>query len=165
TKPMAGFPGEKITEGLDGLRERLAEYKTLGARFAKWRAVITIDKDIPTDACIAANMQQLALYAALCQEADLVPMVEPEVLMTGDHTMERCYDVTEKSLKLLFDELYLFHVDLEAIILKPNMVIAGEAAALQNTVDEVAAATVNCLRASVPVAVPAIAWMLRSRPM
>ncbi|MEO8772273.1 MAG: class I fructose-bisphosphate aldolase [Ferruginibacter sp.] len=158
-KAMAAFPNEKITEGLDGLRERLNEYKTMGARFAKWRAVITIGDNIPTAACINANVHALARYAALCQEAGIVPIVEPEVLMTGAHTIEHCYDVTEQVLKMLFYQLYLYKIDLEGIILKPNMVIAGTSAYKKDTVDEVATATVNCLLASVPASVPAIAFL------
>ena len=158
-KPMAGFPDEKITEGLDGLRERLAEYKKMGARFAKWRGVIKIGDGIPTTANMEANVHALARYAALCQEADIVPIVEPEVLMTGDHTIERCYEVTEKVLKILFYQLYQFKIDLEGMILKPNMVIAGPECASQNSIDEVAEATVNCLLASVPAAVRAIAFL------
>ncbi len=158
-KPMAGFSNEKVTEGLDGLRERLAEYKKMGARFAKWRAVIAIDDDIPTTACIKANVHALARYAALCQEAEIVPIVEPEVLMTGDHTIQRCYDVTEDVLKILFYQLYQFNIDVEGMILKPNMVIAGTESANQNSIDEVAEATVNCLLASVPAAMPAIAFL------
>ncbi len=158
-KPMAGFPNEKVTEGLDGLRERLAEYKKMGARFAKWRAVIAIGDDIPTTTCIKANVHALARYAALCQEAGIGPIVEPEVLMTGDHTMKRCYDVTEKVLKILFNQLYQFKIDLEGMILKPNMVIAGTESADQNSIDEVAEATVNCLLASVPAGMPAIAFL------
>jgi fructose-bisphosphate aldolase class I len=158
-KPMAGFPNEKITEGLDGLRERLAEYKTMGACFAKWRGVITIGDGIPTTACIKANVDTLARYAALCQEVGIVPIVEPEVLMTGNHTIQQCYDVTEKVLKMLFYQLYQFKIDLEGMILKPNMVIAGTESANQNSIDEVAEATVNCLLASVPAAMPAIAFL------
>ncbi len=158
-KPMAGFPNEKITEGLDGLRERLAEYKKMGARFAKWRGVIKIGDGIPTTACIEANVHALLRYAALCQEAGIVPIVEPEVLMTGNHTIQRCYDVTEKVLKILFYQLYQFKIDLEGIILKPNMIIAGTECAAQNSIDEVAEATVNCLLASVPAAVQAIAFL------
>jgi fructose-bisphosphate aldolase class I len=158
-KPMAGFPNEKVTEGLDGLRERLAEYKTMGARFAKWRAVITIGDGIPTTANIKANVHALVRYAALCQEADIVPIVEPEVLMSGNHTIQQCYDVTEKVLKILFYQLYQFKIDLEGMILKPNMIIAGTESAVQNTIDEVAEATVNCLLASVPAAMPAIAFL------
>jgi fructose-bisphosphate aldolase class I len=159
TKPLAGFPNEKITEGLDGLRERLLEYKIMGARFAKWRAVIAIGDNIPSDACICANVQALARYAALCQEADIVPIVEPEVLMDGNHSLERCYRVTEKVLKMLFYELYRFKIDLDGMILKPNMVIAGKDSSVQNSVNEVAEATVNCLRSAVPGAVPAIAFL------
>ncbi|CAN5788024.1 fructose-bisphosphate aldolase class I [soil metagenome] len=158
-KPMAGFPNEKITEGLDGLRERLAEYKTLGARFAKWRAVITPGNGTPTKAAMEANAHALARYAALCQEAGIVPIVEPEVLMNGDDTMQQCYDITEQALKLVFYQLYQYRVDLEGMILKPNMVIAGTNSPSQNSIDEVAEATVNCLLASVPAAVPAIAFL------
>ncbi len=158
-KPMAGFPGEKITEGLDGLRERLAEYKKMGARFAKWRAVITIGEGIPTTACIEANVHALARYAALCQEAGIVPIIEPEVLMEGDHTLQKCFDVTGHTLKILFYQLYQYKIDLEGMILKPNMVIAGTKSAERNSVDEVAEATVKCLLESVPAAVTAIAFL------
>ncbi|MEP6750379.1 MAG: class I fructose-bisphosphate aldolase [Bacteroidota bacterium] len=158
-KAMAGFPSEKITEGLDGLRDRLAEYKKMGARFAKWRGVIAIGDNIPTNECIDANIHALARYAALCQEADIVPIVEPEVLMEGNHSMQRCFDVTEQVLKTLFYQLYQYRICLEGIILKPNMVIAGTAAVRKNTVDEVAAATGNCLLASVPATAPAIAFL------
>jgi len=158
-KPMAGFPGEKITEGLDGLRERLSEYKKLGARFAKWRAVITIDEGIPTTQCITANAHALARYAALCQEADIVPIVEPEVLMNGNHTIQKCFDVSEQVQKILFYQLYKYRVNLEGIILKPNMVIQGLESAEKNSVDEVAEATVNCLLETVPASVPAIAFL------
>lgn len=158
-KDLAGFPNEKITEGLDGLRERLAEYKTLGARFAKWRAVINIGDGIPTKACIDANAHALARYTALCQEAGLVPIVEPEVLMDGNHSMQRCYEVTEQTLKVLFDQLYLFRVDLEGIILKPNMVLAGKDSGEKNSVDDIVKATVACFLSAVPAAVPAIAFL------
>ena len=158
-KPMAGFPGEKITEGLDGLRDRLEEYKQMGARFAKWRAVITIDAYTPTIGSVKANIHALLRYAALCQEAGLVPIVEPEVLMTGNHTIQRCYEVTEQVLKILFYQFYQFNIDLEGLILKPNMVIAGTESSHHNSIDEVAAATVKCLRASVPATVPAIAFL------
>jgi fructose-bisphosphate aldolase class I len=158
-KPMAGFATEKITEGLDGLRERLAAYKQMGARFAKWRAVITIGNGIPTTACIKANVHALCRYAALCQEAGVVPIVEPEVLMTGNDTLQQCYDITEQVLKILFYQLYQYKIDLEGIILKPNMVIAGAESASQNSIDEVATATVNCLLASVPANVQAIAFL------
>lgn len=158
-KPMAGFPNEKVTEGLDGLRDRLTGYKNMGARFAKWRGVITIGDVTPTTAAIKANIHALVRYAGLCQEAGIVPIVEPEVLMTGNHTIQQCYDVTEQVLKTLFYELFKFKIDLEAMVLKPNMVIAGTASANQNSIDEVAAATVNCLLASVPATVPAIAFL------
>jgi fructose-bisphosphate aldolase class I len=158
-KPMAGFTGEKITEGLDGLRERLAEYKKMGARFAKWRGVITIGENIPTTGCIEANVHALARYAALCQETDIVPIIEPEVLMEGNHTLQKCFDVTEHTLQILFYQLYQYKIDLEGIILKPNMVIAGTKSAEKNSIDEVAEATVNCLLKSVPAAVPAIAFL------
>ncbi len=162
-KPLAGAPGETITEGLDGLRERLKEYHGLGARFAKWRAVIDVgrngDRSMPSYTCLRANMHALARYAALCQEAEIVPIVEPEVLMDGDHDIDRCYDVTEMTLKLLFEELYFSRVALEGTILKPNMVIAGKKAAKQAGVGEVAAKTVKCFRASVPAAVPGIVFL------
>lgn len=158
-KPMAGFPDEKITEGLDGLRERLAEYKTMGARFAKWRSVITIGERTPTNANIHANSHELARYAALCQEAGVVPIVEPEVLMDGNHSLQECYDVTEHVLKSLFHELYLYKIDLEGIILKPNMVVSGAKSGEKNSIDEVAEATVNCFLNSVPASVPAIAFL------
>lgn len=159
TKPFAGFQNELITEGLDGLRERLAEYKKMGARFAKWRAVITIGEDIPTRTCIKANVHALARYTALCQEADIVPIVEPEVLMDGNHSLQRCYEVTEQVLKMLFYHLYEFKIDLEGMILKPNMIISGKESGERNSVDEVARATVECFLASVPVVVPAIAFL------
>ena len=159
TKPMAGFPNEKITEGLDVLRDRLADYKGMGARFAKWRAAIAIGDGIPSTSCIEANIHALARYAALCQEANIVPIVEPEVLMNGNHSLERCYETTEQVLKALFYQLYKYRIDLEGMILKPNMVIAGTESNIQNSVDEVAKATVNCLLASVPAAMPAIAFL------
>ncbi len=158
-KPMALFPNEKITEGLDGLRSRLEEYVKLGARFAKWRAVITIDAGIPTDACILANTNALARYAALCQEVGLVPIVEPEVVMDGDHDLAKTFEVTEKVLRALFHQLYLQNVMLEGILLKPNMIIEGKDAATKNSIDTVAEATVNCLLQSVPAAVPGIAFL------
>ncbi|WP_035478998.1 class I fructose-bisphosphate aldolase [Gelidibacter mesophilus] len=158
-KPLAGFPNEKITEGLDGLRERLVDYNSMGARFAKWRAVITIGDGIPTDACINANSHALARYAALCQEAGLVPIVEPEVLMDGNHSRQRCYDVTEQALKSLFEALYHFRVDLQSIILKPNLVMAGKDSSQKDSIADVAKATVNCFLSSVPAAVPAIAFL------
>jgi fructose-bisphosphate aldolase class I len=158
-KDMAAHPGEKITEGLDGLRDRLKEYFQLGARFAKWRAVITIGDGIPSRGCIEANAQALARYAALCQEAGLVPVVEPEVLMDGDHTLERCFEVTEQVQHTVFSQLYTQGVMLEGIILKPNMVVPGLACPKQETVDEVADATVKCLLLAVPAAVPGIAFL------
>ena len=158
-KPMAFFPNEKITEGLDGLRDRLSAYKKLGACFAKWRAVIAIGKGTPTTACIEANVHALSRYAALCQEAGIVPIVEPEVLMNGNHTMQRCFEVTEWVLKTLFYQLYNYRISLEGMILKPNMVIAGTEATDKDSVDAVSAATVQCLLESVPAAVPAIAFL------
>jgi fructose-bisphosphate aldolase class I len=158
-KDLAGHPGEKVTEGLDGLRDRLAEYFHLGARFAKWRAVIAIGKDIPSTGCIEANAHALARYAALCQEAGLVPVVEPEVLMVGDHSLQRCFEVTEEVLRVVFSQLHSQGVVLEGIILKPNMVLPGLTCPTQEGVDEVADATMNCLLRAVPAAVPAIAFL------
>ena len=158
-KDMAGFPGEKITEGLDGLRERLVEYAQMGARFAKWRAVIAIGEGIPSRGCIEANAQALARYAALCQEVGLVPIVEPEVLMDGGHDLERCREVTEDVLRIVFGQLYTQRVLLEGLILKPNMVLPGLACPRQATVEEVADATVECLLRAVPAAVPGIAFL------
>jgi len=159
TVDMAGHPGEKITEGLDNLRDRLKEYAKMGLLFAKWRAVITIGKDIPTKACIEANAQELARYAALCQEEGLVPIVEPEVLMDGDHTLERCFEVTEHVLHIVFNQLYIQGVILEAMILKPNMIVPGLACPIQESVDQVADATVKCLLRNVPAAVTGIAFL------
>jgi fructose-bisphosphate aldolase class I len=158
-KELAGHPGEKVTEGLDGLRDRLAEYVRLGARFAKWRAVIAIGRAIPSWGCMAANAHALARYAALCQEAGLVPVVEPEVLMDGDHTLKQCCEVTDKVLRTVFGELFAQRVMLEGMILKPNMVVPGLACPQQEVVEEVADATVNCLLRAVPAAVPAIAFL------
>jgi fructose-bisphosphate aldolase class I len=158
-KELAGHPGEKITEGLDGLRDRLGEYSRMGARFAKWRAVVAIGDHIPSWGCIDANAHALARYAALCQEAGLVPVVEPEVLMDGDHTLEQCFEVTEKVLREVFCQLYTQRVMLEGMILKPNMVLPGLAYPKQEAVEEVAGATVNCLLRAVPAAVPAIAFL------
>jgi fructose-bisphosphate aldolase class I len=158
-KEMAGHPGEKITEGLDGLRERLAEYSQMGVRFAKWRAVIVVGDGIPSRGCIVANAQALARYAALCQEAGLVPVVEPEVLMDGEHTLERCGKVTEEVLRTVFDQLYTQGVMLEGMLLKPNMVVPGLKCPKQETVDEVADATVKCLLRAVPAAVPGITFL------
>jgi fructose-bisphosphate aldolase class I len=158
-KPMTGHRGEKLTEGLDGLPARLKEYVQMGARFAKWRAVIAIGPGLPTKNCIDANARALAQYAAFCQEAALVPIVEPEVLMTGDHTMEKCRAVTEEVLLIVFGELRAYGVALEGMILKPNMVLPGSACAIQPAVDEVAAATVSCLLSAVPAVVPGIAFL------
>jgi fructose-bisphosphate aldolase class I len=158
-KNLAGHPGEKITEGLDGLRDRLKEYSQMGARFAKWRAVIAVGDSIPSRAAIEANAQALARYAALCQEAGLVPIVEPEVLMDGAHTMERCGEVTEDVLRTVFNRLYIQGVTLEGMILKPNMVLPGSTCPKQEVVDEVADVTVRCLLRAVPAAVPGIAFL------
>ena len=158
-KELAGFSGEKITEGLDGLRDRLREYYQMGARFAKWRAVITIGKGIPSRSCIGANAHALARYAILCQEAGLVPIVEPEVLMTGEHTLEHCFEVTEEVLRIVFRQLYLQRVTLEGMILKPNMVLPGLTCPKQESVDAVADLTVECLLRAVPAAVPGIAFL------
>jgi fructose-bisphosphate aldolase, class I len=158
-KAMAAHASEKITEGLDGLRERLAEYVKMGARFAKWRAVITIGEGIPSHGCLEANALILAQYATLCQEAGLVPIVEPEVLMDGDHTMKRCAEVTERTQHILFDQLVSQRVLLEGVVLKPNMVVPGLKCPHQNTNEEIADATVNCLLRTVPAAVPGIAFL------
>ena len=156
---MAAHPGEKITEGLDGLRGRLKEYFAMGARFAKWRAVITVGAGIPSRGCIQANAHALARYAALCQEAGLVPVVEPEVLMDGEHTLARCREVTEEVLRTVFGQLYTQRVMLEGMLLKPNMVLPGLNCPKQETVDEVAEATVNCFLRTVPAAVPGVAFL------
>jgi fructose-bisphosphate aldolase class I len=183
-KDLAGHPHEKITEGLDGLRDRLAEYAQMGARFAKWRAVITVGDGIPSRGCIEANAQALARYAALCQEAGLVPVVEPEVLMEGNHTLERCRDATEEVLRTVFNQLYTQRVMLEGMILKPNMVLPGLTCSKREEVnevavgeqqyrvrltdrqqddvqdvDEIADVTVRCLLRAVPAAVPGIAFL------
>ena len=158
-KPMALHTDEKLTEGLDGLRERLAEYAKLGARFAKWRAVITIGDNIPSQACLDANALILALYASLCQEAGLVPIVEPEVLMDGDHTMERCAEATERTQHAVFAQLITQGVCLEGMILKPNMVLPGLKCATQNSNEEIADATVECLLRTVPAALPGVAFL------
>jgi fructose-bisphosphate aldolase class I len=160
-KPLAGFPGETITEGLDGLRDRLKEYHGLGARFAKWRGVISISDDLPSWGAVKQNAQALARYAALCQEAGIVPIVEPEVLMDGapaTHSVDRCYEVTEWVLKTVFQELYDARVSLEGMVLKPNMVIDGKNARKASR-EEVAEKTVRCLKATVPAAVPGIAFL------
>jgi len=158
-KELAGFPGERVTEGLDGLRERLAEYRALGARFAKWRAVINIGPGIPTRFCIFANAHALARYAALCQEAGLVPIVEPEVMMTGDHDIQRCEEVTADTLEVVFSQLHEHRVALEGILLKPNMVLSGKDCPRQASVQEVAEATVRCFRRVVPAAVPGVVFL------
>ncbi len=158
-KALAGHPGELVTEGLDGLRERLTAYAAIGARFAKWRAVIAIEEGLPSVACIAANAHALARYAALCQEAGMVPIVEPEVLMEGQHTLQRCGEVTAQVLHEVFEQLHVQRVLLEGLLLKPNMVLPGLACAQQHTVDEVAEATVACLLRAVPAAVPGIAFL------
>jgi fructose-bisphosphate aldolase, class I len=156
---LAGSPGEKVTEGLDGLRARLEEYRSLGARFAKWRAVITIGEGIPTDACIVANAHALARYASLCQEASIVPIVEPEVLMDADNTLEVCWEVTTRTLHETFAALYDFGVDLQGTLLKPNMVIAGKGSPEQASSDRIAQATVDCFKGVVPAAVPGIVFL------
>jgi fructose-bisphosphate aldolase class I len=160
-KPLAGFPGDTITEGLDGLRERLAEYYKLGARFAKWRAVIDINDEeaVPSGYAIDANCHALARYAALCQEAGIVPIVEPEVLMDGSHDIDTCYDVTKVTLLQLYAELNAADVVLEGTILKPNMVIAGKKSGTKNSPEEVAEKTIKLFRETVPVAVPGIAFL------
>ena len=163
-KDMAGHPGEKITEGLDGLDVRLAQYAQLGARFAKWRAVITIGDNIPSGGCIQANAHALARYAALCQQAGIVPVVEPEVLMDGVHSLEKCYEVTEEVLRVVFTQLYEQRVALEYMILKPNMVLPGIRSQKQASINEVAEATVNCFLRTVPAAVPGIAFLSGGQP-
>ncbi|MDH4177946.1 MAG: fructose-bisphosphate aldolase class I [Thermoleophilia bacterium] len=158
-KPLALSPGETVTEGLDGLRERLAEYFELGARFAKWRAVITIGDGLPTTNCLHANAHALARYAALVQEAGMVPIVEPEVLMDGDNTIERCYEVTARTLHLVYDELDRADVELEGTLLKPNMVISGKGCPEQADAQRIAELTVDCFRRHVPAAVPGIVFL------
>ena len=163
-KPLPGFPGEKITEGLDGLPERVDEYVQLGARFAKWRAVIEIGTSIPTQACIDANAHALARYAAICQAGGLVPIVEPEVLMDGDHDLQRCAEVTERVLHATFNQLSAQRVMFEGLLLKPNMVLPGIDASHQDSPDEVADATVEVLLRAVPAAVPGIAFLSGGQP-
>jgi fructose-bisphosphate aldolase, class I len=158
-KPLTGFPGEHITEGLDGLRGRLEEYRAMGARFAKWRAVIKGSETLPSAACVQANAHALARYAAICQEQGIVPIVEPEVLMDGAHTIERCEEVTGGVLHAVFDALFDQNVLLEGMLLKPNMVISGRRCAVQASVNEVALATVRCLRRHAPAAVPGIVFL------
>ena len=158
-QPLAGFPGEVVTEGLDGLRARLEEYYKLGARFAKWRAVINIGDDIPSGTCIEANSHALARYAALCQEQGLVPMVEPEVIMDGSHDIDTCFEVTEVVLRSLFDSLYQNSVLLEGTILKASMVLPGSSSGEKASVEEVAAATLQCLKSTVPAILPGIVFL------
>ena len=158
-QPLAGFPGEVVTEGLDGLRDRLKEYAQLGARFAKWRAVITIGEEIPSGTCIEANSHMLARYAALCQEVGIVPMVEPEVLMDGDHDIDFCYEVTEVTLRSLFAALYDQNVMLEGTILKASMVVSGKDCPDQASVEEVAEMTIRCLKSTVPATLPGIVFL------
>jgi len=158
-KDLAGHPGEKVTEGLDGLRDRIAEYYQMGARFAKWRAVITIGDGIPTPACLEANAHALARYAALCQEGGLVPIVEPEVLIDGDHTIDRCHEVTNQTLHTVFNQLYAQDIDFDKMVLKPSMVIAGKQCPQQSSPQEVAERTIQCLRDNVPASVPGIAFL------
>jgi fructose-bisphosphate aldolase class I len=158
-KPLPFCPGETVTEGLDGLRERLIEYRKLGAKFAKWRAVIEVGAAIPSYSCIKANAHALARYAALCQEQEIVPIVEPEILMDGDHDIDRCYSASEWALKATFEELYYNRVALEGIVLKPNMAIPGKKSSRKASVEEVAEKTVRLLKACVPGAVPGIAFL------
>jgi fructose-bisphosphate aldolase, class I len=158
-KPLAGSPGENITEGLDGLRERLKDYRDMGARFAKWRAVIAVSDTLPSATCVQVNAHALARYAALCQEQGVVPIVEPEVLMDGSHTIERCEKVTGDVLHVVFNALFDQKVSLEGMLLKPNMVISGTKCAKQASVKEVALATVRCLSRHVPAAVPGIVFL------
>ncbi len=158
-KPLAGHPGETVTEGLDGLRERCQEYVELGARFAKWRAVYHIGEDIPSSACLTTNAHALARYAALAQEAGLVPIVEPEVLMDGDHDIDTCEAVTEEALDIVFSELRIQGVELEGMLLKPNMVLSGKECPQQADIEEVAARTVASLKRTVPAAVPGIVFL------
>ena len=158
-KDLAAHPGEKITEGLDGLRERLIQYTSMGARFAKWRAVITVGEGIPSWSCVEANAQVLARYAALCQETGLVPIVEPEVLMEGSHSLQRCREITEETLRMVFHQLHAQRVMLEGVILKPNMVLPGLTCPQQETVEEVADITIRCFLRVVPAAVPGIAFL------
>jgi fructose-bisphosphate aldolase class I len=158
-KPLAGSPGESITEGLDGLRDRLREYQKLGARFAKWRAVIAVSDKLPSATCMQVNAHALARYAALCQEQGMVPIVEPEVLMDGSHTIGRCEEVTGEVLHAVFNALFDQKVSLEGMLLKPNMVISGKECAKQASVKEVAVATLRCLSRHVPAAVPGIVFL------
>ena len=163
-KDLAGHPGEKITEGLDGLRFRLKEYAEIGARFAKWRAVFNMGDGIPSRACMEANAQALARYAALCQEAGLLPIVEPEILMEGEHSLDKCSQVTEEVLQMVFNQLYIQGILLEGMILKPNMVLPGLNCPQQESIDEVADATIKCFKRVVPAAVPGIAFLSGGQP-
>jgi fructose-bisphosphate aldolase class I len=158
-KPLAGSEGEKVTEGLDGLRDRVAEYRALGARFAKWRAVISIGENQPSDYCLATNAHALARYAALCVEGGLVPIVEPEILMDGTHTIETSYEATQRTLHTVFHELAKQRVPLEQILLKPNMVLSGYECPRQASVREVAERTIHCFRRVVPAAVPGVVFL------
>jgi len=164
TKNLAGFPGEEITEGLDGLALRVQEYARVGARFAKWRAVFAVDAILPTEGCIDANAHALARYAGICQEAGLVPIVEPEVLMEGSHDLQRCFEVTSKVLHAVFNQLHSQRVMLEAMILKPNMVLPGKGSPRQDDTDQIAEATVRCLLRTVPAAVPGVAFLSGGQP-
>lgn len=159
TEDLAGFPKEKVTKGLDDLTERLTAYAKLGIKFAKWRGVILIEGQLPSDACVFSNAHALARYAAACQRAGIVPIVEPEVIMDGNHPIERCAEVTEQVLRVLFDQLHLLKVDLEGLILKPNMILPGKDSAQQVSVNEVARYTAVCLRNVVPAAVSGIAFL------
>jgi len=158
-KTLAGFKNEKVTEGLDGLGDRLNDYYKMGARFAKWRAVITIGDMIPSDACIYSNAHALTRYASLCQENGLVPIVEPEVLMNGSHTIEDCYEVSQRTLNVVFEQLIMHHVDLKGIVLKPNMIISGIDCNEQADIEKVAELTFKCLRDNVPSDIPGIAFL------
>jgi fructose-bisphosphate aldolase class I len=158
-KPLAGFPGETVTEGLDGLRERLAEYGAIGARFAKWRAPIDVGGDLPTDFAIVANMHAMARYAALCQEADIVPIVEPEILMDGDHDIASCEAATSRTLIALYEQLAAHRVDLPGTLLKVNMIVPGKGNAVQDDDVAIAQATIRCLTAHVPAEVPGIVFL------
>lgn len=158
-KDYAAHPGEQVTEGLDGLRGRLADYFKLGARFAKWRAVINVGRDIPSVGCIEANAHALARYSALCQEASIVPIIEPEVLIDGDHTLERCYEVSEAVLRATFQACYSQRVSAEHLILKASMVISGKACPTQASEEQVADMTVECLKRAVPAALPGVVFL------
>jgi fructose-bisphosphate aldolase class I len=160
-KPMSGFPGEKATEGLDGLPARVAEYVQAGARFAKWRAVIAIDADkgLPTQACIDANAHSLARYAGICQDGGLVPIIEPEVIMEGSHDLQQCLDVTMRVQHAVFNELHTQRIRVECLLLKPNMILPGSTCPNQSTLEDIAQSTIHCLLRSVPAAVPGIAFL------